>query len=84
MTPIHERVSRGGGAVLTRGRRHSGGGVGMGVSSGRHRGGYAYAERISVELGGNHCGHLLSYCLSANLSRPACNQAAKCGFEGRR
>jgi hypothetical protein len=82
MTPIHERVSRGGGAVLSRGRRHSGGGVGMGGSSGRHRGGYAYAERISVELGGNHCGHLLSYRLSANLSRPACNPGGKVRFRG--
>jgi hypothetical protein len=44
MTPIHGRVSRGGGVMLTRGRRHSGGGTG---GMGGLRGGYAYTERIA-------------------------------------
>ena len=51
MTPIHGRVSRGGGVVLTRGRRDSGGGTrGMGGPRGSH----AYTERVGVDLAIDH------------------------------
>ena len=46
VTPIHGRVSRGGSVVLTRGRRHSGGGMGgMGYRGGSH----CYAEQVAVK-----------------------------------
>ena len=51
MTPIHGRVSRGGGVVLTRGRRHSGGGMGGMAGA---RGSHAYAERVAVDLAIDH------------------------------
>ena len=57
MASIHGRVSRGGDAVLTRGRRHSGrGGGGMGGLRGSH----AYTERVAVDFAIDHVGHLLS------------------------
>src|SRR3981081_856937 len=51
MAPIHGRVSRGGGAVLDRGRRHGGVG-GMGGARGHRRAGHARTERVV-----DHRGH---------------------------